>query len=62
MIRAADLSDYDDDEDDEDQKKQEKASRLADALSRIAELWRGVPITLSVEQYLKRDDGKEQIS
>lgn len=54
-----DLSDYDDDEDDEDQKKQEKASRLADALSRIAELWRGVPITLSVEQYLKRDDGDD---
>lgn len=52
-----DLSD--DEEDDEDQKKQEKASRFADALSRIGGLWRGVPMTLSVEQYLKRDDGDD---
>uniref|UniRef100_A0ACD5WWR5 Uncharacterized protein n=1 Tax=Avena sativa TaxID=4498 RepID=A0ACD5WWR5_AVESA len=47
------------DEEDEEQKKQEKASRFADALSRIGELWRGVPMTLSVEQYLKRDDGDD---
>jgi hypothetical protein len=55
IVRPTDLSD--EEEEDEDQKKQEKASRFADALSRIGELWRGVPMTLSVEQYLKKDDG-----
>ncbi|OEL19754.1 hypothetical protein BAE44_0019224 [Dichanthelium oligosanthes] len=47
-------------DDDEDQKKQyESASRFADALSRIGEICRGVPMTLSVEQYLKRDNGDD---
>lgn len=55
MSRTVDFSD--DEEEDEEQKKREKASRFADALSRIGELWRGVPMTLSVEQYMKRDDG-----
>lgn len=41
----------------EGQKKHENASRFADALSRIGDLCRGVPMTLSVEKYLKRDDG-----
>ena len=46
------------DMDDEDQEKQyDSASRFADALSRIGEICRGVPMTLSVEQYLKRDNG-----
>ncbi|XP_037421209.1 uncharacterized protein LOC119285968 [Triticum dicoccoides] len=49
--------DFSDDEEDEEQKKRDKASHFADALSRIGELWRGVPMTLSIEQYLKRDDG-----
>lgn len=45
-------------DDDEDEKKQyDPASRFADALSRIGEICRGVPMTLSVEQYLKRDNG-----
>lgn len=35
----------------------ESASRFADTLSRIGEICRGVPMTLSVEQYLKRDNG-----
>lgn len=41
----------------ENQKKQDNASRFADALSRIGDLCRGVPMTLSLEQYLKRDEG-----
>lgn len=45
-------------DEDEDQKMQyESASRFADTLSRIGEICRGVPMTLSVEQYLKRDNG-----
>ncbi|XP_062213382.1 uncharacterized protein LOC133914275 [Phragmites australis] len=44
----------------ENQKKQyESASRFADALSRIGDICRGVPMTLSVEQYLKRDNGDD---
>ncbi|CAL4931685.1 unnamed protein product [Urochloa decumbens] len=47
-------------DDDEDQKKQyDSASRFADALSRIGEICRGAPMTLSVEQYLKRDNGDD---
>ncbi|WVZ57325.1 hypothetical protein U9M48_007723 [Paspalum notatum var. saurae] len=50
----------DGDMDDEDQEKQyDSASRFADALSRIGEICRGVPMTLSVEQYLKRDNGDD---
>ncbi|KAG8062963.1 hypothetical protein GUJ93_ZPchr0003g17733 [Zizania palustris] len=37
----------------------ESTSRFADALTRIGELCRGVPMPLSVEQYLKRDDGND---
>ncbi|KAM3292334.1 hypothetical protein ACQJBY_036282 [Aegilops geniculata] len=47
----------DDEEEDEEKKEREKVSRFADTLSRIIELWRGVPVPLSIEQYLKRDDG-----
>ncbi|CAN6300477.1 unnamed protein product [Urochloa humidicola] len=47
-------------DEDEDQKKQyDSASRFADALSRIGEICRGAPMTLSVEQYLKRDNGDD---
>ncbi|CAL4940065.1 unnamed protein product [Urochloa decumbens] len=47
-------------DDDEDQKKQyDSASRFADAFSRIGEICRGAPMTLSVEQYLKRDNGDD---
>lgn len=42
--------------------KSENASRFADALSRIGDLCRGVPMTLSVEQYLKRDNGKSNFT
>ncbi|KAJ1296655.1 hypothetical protein BS78_01G318900 [Paspalum vaginatum] len=50
----------DGDMDDEDQEKQyDSASRFADALSRIGDICRGVPMTLSVEQYLKRDNGDD---
>uniref|UniRef100_A0A0E0D2N6 Protein ENHANCED DISEASE RESISTANCE 2 C-terminal domain-containing protein n=1 Tax=Oryza meridionalis TaxID=40149 RepID=A0A0E0D2N6_9ORYZ len=45
--------------DDDNQMKSENASRFADALSRIGDLCRGVPMTLSVEQYLKRDNGND---
>lgn len=45
------------DEDEDQMKQYESASRFADALSRIGEICRGVPMTLSVEQYLKRDNG-----
>jgi len=45
-------------DEDEDQNNQyESASRFADTLSRIGEICRGVPMTLSIEQYLKRDKG-----
>ncbi|CAN6324874.1 unnamed protein product [Urochloa humidicola] len=47
-------------DEDEDQNKQyDSASRFADALSRIGEICRGAPMTLSVEQYLKRDNGDD---
>ncbi|KAK8445666.1 hypothetical protein SEVIR_9G365600v4 [Setaria viridis] len=46
------------DEDEDQMKQYESASRFADALSRIGEICRGVPMTLSVEQYLKRDNVK----
>ncbi|CAL4923257.1 unnamed protein product [Urochloa decumbens] len=47
-------------DEDEGQKKQyDSASRFADALSRIGEICRGAPMTLSVEQYLKRDNGDD---
>ncbi|EEC83877.1 hypothetical protein OsI_29876 [Oryza sativa Indica Group] len=45
--------------DDDNQTKSENASRFADALSRIGDLCRGVPMTLSVEQYLKRDNSND---
>ncbi|KAF2939897.1 uncharacterized protein [Oryza sativa Japonica Group] len=45
--------------DDDNQMKSENASRFADALSRIGDLCRGVPMTLSVEQYLKRDNSND---
>ncbi|GJN37015.1 hypothetical protein PR202_gb25931 [Eleusine coracana subsp. coracana] len=32
-------------------------SRFADTLTRIGDICRGVPMTLSIEQYLKRDNG-----
>ncbi|KAL5217090.1 hypothetical protein ABZP36_017774 [Zizania latifolia] len=37
----------------------ESTSRFADALTRIGDLCRGVPMPLSVEQYLRRDDGHD---
>ncbi|XP_006664887.2 uncharacterized protein LOC102708955 [Oryza brachyantha] len=43
----------------ESENENENASRFADALSRIGDLCRGVPMTLSVEQYLKRNDGND---
>lgn len=39
------------DEDEEQKKQYESASSFADALSRIGDMCRGVPMTLSVEQY-----------
>ncbi|XP_062211602.1 uncharacterized protein LOC133912729 [Phragmites australis] len=46
--------------DEENQKEQyESTSRFADALTRIGDICRGVPMTLSVEQYLKRDNGDD---
>lgn len=47
------------DEDEEQKKQYESASSFADALSRIGDMCRGVPMTLSVEQYLKRDNGMD---
>ena len=56
LISPADSSASSDE--DEDQNNQyESASRFADTLSRIGEICRGVPMTLSIEQYLKRDKG-----
>ncbi|KAK3146917.1 hypothetical protein QOZ80_3BG0274970 [Eleusine coracana subsp. coracana] len=34
-------------------------SRFADTLTRIGDICRGVPMTLSIEQYLKRDNGED---
>ncbi|KAF8698829.1 hypothetical protein HU200_035088 [Digitaria exilis] len=54
--------DGDSSDEDEDEKKQyDTASRFADALSRIGEMCRGVPMTLSVEQHLKRDNALSDI-
>ena len=47
------------DEDEEQKKQYESASSFADALSRIGDMCRGVPMTLSVEQYLKKDNGMD---
>jgi hypothetical protein len=47
------------DEDEDENKQYESASRFADALSRIGEICLGVPMTLSIEQYLKRDKGDD---
>ncbi|CAD6204101.1 unnamed protein product [Miscanthus lutarioriparius] len=47
------------DEDEEQKKQYESASSFADALSRIGDMCRGVPMTLSVEQYLKSDNGDD---
>ncbi|KAI4965046.1 hypothetical protein ZWY2020_057584 [Hordeum vulgare] len=56
-FKSVDEDFSDDEEEDEEQKKREKASRFTHAMCRISELWRGFPMLLSVEQYLKRDDG-----
>ncbi|TVU46501.1 hypothetical protein EJB05_06042 [Eragrostis curvula] len=37
----------------------DSVSRFADALNRIGDICRGVPMTLSIEQYLKRDNGDD---
>ncbi|CAN6294648.1 unnamed protein product [Urochloa humidicola] len=47
------------DEDEDPKKQYDSASCFADALSRIGEICRGAPMTLSVEQYLKRDNGDD---
>ncbi|RLN17554.1 uncharacterized protein C2845_PM02G22800 [Panicum miliaceum] len=49
------------DEDEDENKQYESASCFADALSRIGEICRGVPMTLSIEQYLKRDKALSDI-
>jgi hypothetical protein len=45
------------DEDENQSEQYDSASRFADTLTRIGDLCRGVPLTLSIEQYLKRDNG-----
>jgi len=47
------------DEDEEQKKQYESASSFADALSRIGDMCRGVPMTLSVEQYLRKDNSMD---
>ncbi|KAL6893456.1 hypothetical protein ACP4OV_007554 [Aristida adscensionis] len=43
----------------DDEEQYESASRFSDTLSRIGDICRGVPMTLSIEQYLKRDKGDD---
>jgi hypothetical protein len=45
------------DEDENQSEQYDSASRFADTLTRIGDICRGVPLTLSIEQYLKRDNG-----
>ncbi|KAL6598195.1 hypothetical protein ACP70R_046360 [Stipagrostis hirtigluma subsp. patula] len=43
----------------DDENEYESTSRFSDALYRIGDICRGVPMTLSIEQYLKRDNGDD---